>query len=1232
MVHLAAHKRYRLPTPLSGYPRVKSHHDHPNRFGTAWALDRRSLALGLLTLAASLTVQAAGQAAAPPVRPEFSTPPRSLITQPIDRTRTLPILGAVHPEAAAAQDLGLRDPAAPMEHIHLVLRRPQERQAAFDAEVDALHQPGNASYHQWLTPETIGAEFGPSTSDLATLTAYLQSEGFTVNRIGASGAYVDFTGTVAQVQRSFHTEIHNLLLATGEERYSAVTEAQLPEALAPLVAGFLSLSNIAPHPMLSRKVPRVPPPGAAQTPPHPNDTEGGEYYVGAQDFYTIYNEQPLITAGTNTGSGITIALLEETDIDTADVTAFRTTMGVSPATPLLTVQHGSSSVACSDPGITSTDEEGEAVIDTEWSGTVAPAANLLFMSCATASTYGIFLSAEAVIENNLATTMSLSYGNTEVGDASTNTFLSNLWEQAAAQGQTVVVSSGDAGSANSQDQAKSIARHGLAVNAFASTLYNVAAGGTDFQDLYNQYEGDTGFEVSNYWAASNAANLSSALGYVPETTWNDTCASSILIYYHESGSTDPNALCSAGQYLATAGGGGGASILQPRPSWQTATVSGIPAATGAYNFRLLPDVSLFAANGIWSHALDYYQSDVSTSMQQAGGTSFVAPQLAGVFALIAQKTGERLGQPNYVLYSMAGVEYGTSTYAPGSTCNGSGNSTSIADPNVGVTVTIPASTCIFYDIETSNISQGCRNGSKNCYTESGGDDGILSTSTTAADVAYPAGQGFDLATGIGSINIANLVANWQNAAAGGVSYTPTVTVTATAASYTYGLPSSITYTATVSGTGSFPTGSITFSGSPTISTIGTDALAESAGCSTGGACTESTTQSFTPTANLAGGSYTISGAYSSTNENYANGTGTTTLTVNPQTPTVTVAALSIPFDTASANFSATIAYTGSGVAPSAGLTFRVDSGAAVTATCTDSASPLTCTYTGYNTSSLAVGSHTITATSLADTNYALATGTNTLTVMPLPTITFSVSSHHTLDAPFTVSATSNSSGAITYSVVSGPATISGNTVTLTGAPGTVELQASQAAAGIYAAGTQNASFMVIAGSLWLGNSTGSLSAFDLMGNTLTGSSGFTGAGVGTIATPLGMAFDSSGSMWVASSGGISKFTWQGTAVSSMPYTGAGIASPEAIAIDGAGQVWVANANGTVSVLTNSGAAVSPSSGYSGPGTTPAGIAIDTSGSVWVPSSTANTVTRILGTAAPVVPLATGAATTPGVEP
>jgi len=1244
-----AHPRFLLS--IRAIPRARGWLRRLRKAGPA--ADQILAVMGLIFLIAAAGLPAGAQVAAPAVasgtaqigasavQAEFRTAARPLVTQTIDRSRLVTTKGAVHREVAIAQDLGVRDASAPMEHIQLILQRPQERQAAFDAEVEALHRPGNPSYHQWLTPETIGAQFGPSAADIAALTSFLTTEGFTVNRIGKSGMYVDFSGTVAQVQQTFHTEIHNLRLGTGEQHYSGVRAAELPEALAPLVAGFLSLSDIPPHPTMVAARPAV---QASKTGAHAsalpdNTTSMPSYDVGAQDFYTIYNENPLLSAGTN-GSGVTIALLEETDIRTSDVTHFRTTFAVSPATPNLTVEHGSGAVTCADPGITDKDEEGEAVLDTEWAGAVAPEATLLYMSCSSSNstnTAGIFLSAEAVIENNLATTMSLSYGNTEVGDSMDNTFLSNLWEQAAAQGETVVVSAGDAGSGNTADQNQSIATNGLAVNAFASTLYNVAAGGTDFQDYFNELENDSSFDRGHYWG-SNGNGDSSALGYIAETPWNDTCASSILSFYVE-GNTDPTALCSDAtnrtNYLPTAGGGGGVSIFQPRPSWQNGTVYGIPP-TSTYNFRLLPDVSLMAANGFWSHALDYYQSDVSRSaLQRAGGTSFVSPQLAGVFALIAQKTGQRLGQPDYVLYNMAGAEYGTTSYTPGSTCNSSGTTS-----NTGTTSTVPASTCIFYDIFTGNNSQACTSGTPNCY-DSSGTVGIFSTSTSAALVAYPSGEGYDLATGIGSLNIANLVNNWQNAAAGGIAYTPTIAMNATAASYTYGLPSSITYTATVSGLGSFPTGSVTFSGSGAISTIGNDALAESTGCASGGSCTESTTQSYTPAGTLTAGGYTITGTYLTTNENYASGSGTTTLTVNKQMPAVTVSAAIVGLGVATANLSANVAYSGSGVAPTGGLTFQVDSGSVVVASCTGSSSPLTCS-ASYPSSTLTLGSHTITATSLADTNYASASGSNTLSVRTNPTITFSVANHHTQDRAFTVSASSNSAGAITYSVVSGPATMAGSTVTLTGVAGTVMLQASQAASGSFAAGTQTASFQVIAGSVWFANSTGSLSTFDLTGAPIT-SSGYTGAGEGTIAKALGLAFDAAGDVWVASTNGVSEFSRQGVAINSTAITAGGVSNPAAIAVDGAGQVWVANSNGTVSVLTNAGAAVSPSSGYCGPdGTlstgacgpsaTPAGIAVDISGSVWSASSTGNTVTRILGAAVPVVPLATAAATGAGVEP
>ncbi len=1072
-----------------------------------------------LALAAAVGWSAAGvaQTVANPareaaVRTEFRTAARRLVTKTIDRGRMAVTEGAVSAVVARgeAEDLGRRDRSAAMQDMQLVLVRPAERQAAFDAQVEALHRRGDASFHHWLTPDAVGAEFGPAAEDLAALTSYLRGEGFTVNSVGRSGMYVDFSGTVAQVEQSFGTEIHDVRLPDGEQHFAAMKDAQIPEAFAGLVAGFVGLSDIrVVHPNYRKVVPVGMRAGDLQTlnsSAGPFIAKGGaqawgarplddvsstNYAVAPADFYTIYNETPLLNAATRIdGTGVTIALLEESAITPADVTQFRTMFGVSPATPVsLVTDTGYGSNTCTAPAkLQANGEEGEAVLDIEWAGAVAPGANLIFMQCvASGNTGGIFLSAEAVIDNNLADVMSLSYGEYEGAYSPQDTLANNLWEQAASQGQTVVVSAGDTGPATEDgDLANTVAKHGITSSSFSTTAWNVSAGGTDFMDLYNQDEGDSAYGIGTFWNATNAAGFSSARSYIPEMTWNDTCASSIYNAEQQGATADGAALCAATakSNLYLAAGGGGPSKLHARPSWQTGTVYGLPTLAAQPN-RLQPDVSLFAANGFWYHDLPSYESDESTPLSYAGGTSFVAPQLAGVFALIVQKYGERLGQPNYVLYNMAGQAYGVNTFT-GSGCNGSG--TAEPETGIGTTTSLPGSGCIFYDVQAGNISVDCQKATANCYVLGTASYGILSTSTTAEQPAYGTNAGWDMATGIGSLNIANLVNYWQTAAAGGVLYTPTVAVSATAASYTYGLPSAITYKATVSGSGSYPTGTVTFSGSGAISTIGNDALTGSAACATGGTCTETATQAYTAAGTLAAGSYTITASYLSTNENYTTASGTTTLTVNKQTPTVSVSAASTGAGTP-VNLAATIAYSGSGAAPTGGLTFQVDSGAVVTATCTGTSSPLSCTYNGYPTTGLSVASHTISAVSLADANYAAASSTATLTVMTAPTIVFAVATHHTQDAAFAVSATSNSAGAITYSVVSGPATISGSTVTLTGASGTVVLQASQAASGSYGTGVQTASFSVIAGSVWFGDSTSSLSSLDWTGAAINSYAG-----------------------------------------------------------------------------------------------------------------------------------------------
>jgi Pro-kumamolisin, activation domain len=1193
---------------------------------------RRGLAVLVATGIVASVVQM-GSARAQ-VSPQFRTAPRSLITQNIDPAQATPIAGAVGTNMASLKDIGEVDGTLPMEHVQLLLRRPAERQAAFDAEVEALHTIGNPDFHKWLTPAVIGSEFGLSDTDIASLTSYLESEGFTVNFVSPSNNLIDFTGSAAQIEHSFQTQIHNVQIASGELKYAAVKTASIPAALAPAVVGFVALSNAnVPKPLLRKALPEEQTAAyLAQArgllPQHTETIDGSTYYgVGPQDFYAIYNETPLLTASSPiNGLGQTIALLEETDINIADVTHFRTTFNVLPNTPALTVLHGSGAYTCGDPGTLNTeadDEEGEAVLDTEWAGAIAPSATLLFVACeSTNATAGIFLSAEAVIYNNLATSMSLSYGESESALTLTQEgTISDLWEQAAAQGETVVVASGDSGS-DSADQDATVATHGLNVNGFSSTQYNVSAGGTDFQDAYNQGLKDTAFEVSTFWNATNASGDSSAKGYVPETTWNDTCAGSLASYY-VTGSTSPTAFCDLAEgytdYLAPGGGSGGVSSMNALPSFQRATVYGLPASSA---YRLLPDISLFASNGFWGHLLDYYESDLSkTTLLFAGGTSFVAPQLAGVFALINESTGERQGQADYVLYILAGIEYGTTT--PTGACNGSGAT------GTGTTTSLPASNCIFHDIETGNISQGCSKGSLNCFVDAG-NYGILATNPSAnppAQPAYPAGEGYDLATGLGSINIANLVDNWRSTPNSRL-FTPAVTLGTSVAAYTYGAPTAITYTATVSGSDSFPTGSVAFSGSPVIGAIGAaDALVLSAGCKDAGTCTESTTQSYAPPGTLPGGTYTITGTYSSTDENYTGASSTIGLTVNQQTPTLTVSNATTLYGSAIVTLTATLAFTGAGIAPTGGVNFTVNGGSVVNGACTGSTSPVTCT-ASYPVAALAVGNTTISVSYPGDTNYnAVGPRTAMLSITSNPSIlSFTVRSpQHTMVPTIELSASSNNAtGALTYSVVSGPATITGSVATLTGA-GTVELQVSQAAGATYSLTTATTTFTVLAGSIWIADSTNDVSTFDLLGN-IVASPGLSGVGIGSIATPQGVGFDSSGDLWVASSNGVSKLNRYGTASSVTPLTSGGVSSPLSLAIDGLGTVWIANANGTVSAISNDGTALSPSSGFTASATasTSGGIAVDLSGNVWVTGSS-NTVTEILGAAAPVAPPSTSLA-------
>jgi subtilase family serine protease len=689
---------------------------------------------------------------------------RGLIAGPIDESHLHTLGGNTRPEAVPQNDRGRVADGLPMDHMLLQLQRSPAQEQAVQAFLDEQLEPGSPNFHKWLNAAEFGERFGAAQTDVDAIVAWLSSHGFTVHSVYPSGMTIDFSGTAGQVRAAFHTEIHNLAV-NGQSHIANMSDPQIPEALAPVVAGVVSLHDFRPRPMSK---------------PHGNYTytSGGQTYqaVVPADLATIYNLNPLFSAGFS-GQGQTIAVVEDTDLySSTDWTTFRTEFGLSKYTAgsLATIHPAprTGKTNCSDPGVPSGGDDGEAILDAEWASAAAPSAAIEVASCSnTSTTFGGLIAIQNMI--NSATpppVISMSYGECEAENgAAANATYNAAFQQATGEGISVFVSAGDEGAA-SCDAGLSGATHGIGVSGFASTPYNVAVGGTDFGD-------SAAGSNATYWNSTNTSVYGSAKSYVPEIPWNDSCAGGILAshfgystVYGASGFCNSATAVSDGLQAVVAGSGGpsGCATGTPsttgvvggtckgyaKPSWQT--------GTPADGVRDIPDVSLFAANGIWGHYYVYCWSDVReggakcngapSAWAGAGGTSFSSPIMAAIQALVDQKHGLQ-GNPNTMYYQLAGP-------TPNPACNSSlGNGVSAS--------------CIFYNVTQGDIDVNC-GGTVQCFGSTTGTtggrhpttvqelDGALSTSNASDAPAYKAATGWNYATGIGTVNAYNLVmaAGW----------------------------------------------------------------------------------------------------------------------------------------------------------------------------------------------------------------------------------------------------------------------------------------------------------------------------------------------------------------------------------------------------------------------------------------------------------------------------------------
>jgi subtilase family serine protease len=962
---------------------------------------------------------------------------RPLITQNVDESNCVTLAGNTRPEANAANDRGRVADDFWMDHMLLQLRRPADQEQALEQFIAQQQTIGSTNFQQWINAQQFGERFGLAKQDLDAITGWLESHGFKVNLVYPSGMVIDFSGTARQVREAFQTEIHYLDVR-GEKHIGNMHDPRIPAALAPAIVGVVSLHDFRPNTMYKLRLRQG------------QHTFGGasdaDYAVLPADLATIYNLNPLFSAGYS-GQGQTIVVIENSNVfRTSDWNTFRSTFGLTRYTSgSFTTVHPaplSGTNNCASPGAVAGNDV-EAILDAEWASAAAPNAAIVMASCADSGpTFGGLIAVQNLINasSQPPAIMSISYGQCETKNgAAANAAYNSVYQQATAEGVSVFVAAGVSGAADCNDSADrddrpEEATHGIGVNALASTPYNVAVGGTDFSDTYSGTN-------ATYWTPTNESAYGSALSYIPETPWNDSCAGSLLSNYEGRSLTyGSSSLCndpSHGSTLrSTVAGGGGPSgcatgatspynrgIVSgtcqgwPKPSWQS--VVGNPND----GVRDTPDVSLFAANGLWGHYYVFCWSDrenggaactgAPSGWSGAGGTAFSSPIMAGIQALVNQKAGGPQGNPNPFYYQLAASEYGSSG---DSTCNSSNGNT-------------VSSSCVFYDVTLGDMDVDCI-GTANCYLPSG-KVGVLSTSDSSFSPAYGTTTGWDFASGIGSVNAANLVNNWPSLGSNfslaasptsvtitqGASGTSTISVTPQ-----NGFSGSVTLSAT-----GLPNGvTASFSPNPTTNTSTLTLSATSTAVTgpatvtitgTSGSLTNTTTVSLTVTA-VPPPNFTLSASPNSlTIAQGAN--GSSTITVTPQngfSSTVTLSATGLPtgvtasFSLNPATSTSSLTLTAAGTATT-GMT---------TVTITGQSGSLS------NTTTLSL---TVTA-AVAPPNFALSASPNSLTILQGAggSSTITVTPQNGFSSSVTLSATNLPTG-VTASFSPNPATIS-STLTL----------------------------------------------------------------------------------------------------------------------------------------------------------------------------------------------------------
>ncbi|HWF41337.1 MAG TPA: protease pro-enzyme activation domain-containing protein [Acidothermaceae bacterium] len=562
---------------------------------------------------------------------------------------------------AAGTPLGTTDPNTPVQ-VSVILRSPGLTQLE--------NRVANGWTGPYLTTQQFANQYGQSPLVIAALQLYLKAYGIKTNAL-ADRLDIQATGTAAQINKAFGVSLKNFRIkAPGihggfrtQTVYGSLTNPRVPSQFASPILAVLGLTNYSPFVSNAK---------AAQG--HKvNVTSSAGTGVPAgmmapADFIKNYNLKPIENGGAK-GQGETIGIVTFAAIDPATPVAFwNTVLGLNvPASRLKIIPIDGGS-----PGPSTAVGSDESDLDVEQSGAIAPGANVRLYE-APNSDPGAADAYYSAASDNLNDTLSISWGESEtyiqqgIAQGTEPSAYAAVFDQVlaklGAQGTSNFASSGDNGA---YDAAADVGSTNLAVDNNADSPYTTSAGGTTPAGLqtYGVFDSSgnlTGTESANIpaeraWSWDYLADLWKALGFPDQTT----AAKTLLL-----------------------GGGGGYSVLEPRPAYQNG-ISGFndrqyftptnyqqvaPGLTEPTDLNYNPNPSLQSGHQNQGRG----EPDLSTNadpqtgyavydptlfaadggFEQYGGTSFVSPQLNGSSAVIESYIGHRVGFWNPKIYKWA---------------------------------------------------------------------------------------------------------------------------------------------------------------------------------------------------------------------------------------------------------------------------------------------------------------------------------------------------------------------------------------------------------------------------------------------------------------------------------------------------------------------------------------------------------------------------------------------------